>query len=459
MSADQTAGQTAAGASVDTRRIVYATMFSTFSWGCDLFDLFIILFVAPTIGELFFPSTNPLLSLASVYGAYAVTVVMRPLGSAIFGSLADRKGRRHAMILAVSGIGVMSLLMGLLPTYHSVGVLAPILFLLFRVVQGVFVGGVTATSHTMATETVPPKSRGFVTGIVGAGAAVGSLFASAAYAVAAMMFPGELFVVWGWRVMFFFGVFPLVIAWLINLLVSESPLWLDSAKTGHKSKAPVKEVYSRKNLGQNTVTLMLVIGGAVMIYLTQSYLPAFLKLVNKVPNVELGTILIVANLAALAATPIFGHLSEIYGRKPIFITIGIIDLLLISYCYIQLSQVPPESLGKIYFYATVLTFLGNMPLGPMIIFLNERFATKVRATGVAVSWSIGFAIGGMMPTFVTLAAGSSEHILTTLIIFLVVANLIYILGGIIMPETRGNMGYVTSTGEVVHSARRAQEES
>ncbi|CAM5196086.1 hypothetical protein CDEF62S_02204 [Castellaniella defragrans] len=250
----------------------------------------------------------------------------------------------------------------------------------------------------------------------------------------------------------------MAIAWFINRLVSESPLWLDSEKTGHKSKAPVKEVYSRENLGQNTVTLMLVIGGAVMIYLTQSYLPAFLKLINKVPNVELGPILIVANVAALAATPIFGHLSEIFGRKRVFLAIGVIDLLLISYCYTQLSQVPPESLGKIYLYAAILTFLGNMPLGPMIIYLNERFPTKVRATGVAISWSIGFAIGGMMPTFVTLAAGSSENILTTLIIFLVTANIIYILGGIITPETRGNMGYVTKTGEVVHTARRSREE-
>ncbi|TAM88880.1 MAG: MFS transporter, partial [Candidimonas sp.] len=127
-----TSSNPAAAGSVETKRLVYATVFSTLSWGCDLFDLFIILFVAPTIGELFFPSDNRLLSLASVYGAYAVTVIMRPVGSAIFGSLADRKGRRHAMIMAVSGIGVMSVLMGVLPTYHMVGIAAPILFLLFR---------------------------------------------------------------------------------------------------------------------------------------------------------------------------------------------------------------------------------------------------------------------------------------------------------------------------------------
>ena len=444
----------AAAGGVETKRLVYATVFSTLSWGCDLFDLFIILFVAPTIGELFFPSDNRLLSLASVYGAYAVTVIMRPVGSAIFGSLADRKGRRHAMIMAVSGIGVMSVLMGVLPTYHMVGIAAPILFLLFRIVQGVFVGGVTATSHTMATETVPPRLRGFITGIVGTGAAVGSLLASAAYSVAALMFPGESFAVWGWRAMFFFGVLPLIIAWLINLLVGESPLWLDTAKTGHKSKTPVKEVFSRENAGANTVTLMIVIGGGIMIYLTQSYMPAFLKLVNKVTNEDLGLMLIVANFAAIAATPILGALSEVFGRKPIFIAIGLVDLILIPYCYIHLNGLTTASLGEIYFYAAALTFLGNAPLGPMIIYLNERFPTKVRATGVAVSWSIGFAIGGMMPTFVTLAAGSPANMLTSVLAFLLAAIAIYIIGGILTPETRGDMAYVGAGGEVVHSSKR-----
>lgn len=441
---------------VGKRELFYATIASTLAWSCDLFDLFIILFVAPVIGELFFPSGNRLLSLASVYAAYAVTVIVRPVGSAIFGSYADRKGRRHAMVAAVIGIGVMSGLMGLLPTYPTVGVMAPVLFLAFRIIQGVFVGGVTATSHTVATETVPPDLRGIITGIVGSGAAIGSLLASAAYWGAALMFPGHAFAVWGWRVMFFFGFAPLVLGGLIYLFVGESPLWLDTAEKGRRSKTPVKEVYSRANLGANTVTLMLVIGAGVTIYLTQSYLPAFLKLINKVPNTDLGTILIAANFVALAATPIFGHLSQMFGRKPVFLVIGLADLFLIPFCYIRLASLTPHSPGLISLYAAALTFCGNAPLGPMIIFLNERFATRIRATGVAVSWSIGFAIGGMMPTFVTLASGSVADILTTLLIVLTIAILLYVAGAVIVPETRGDMGYVRD-GEVIHSAKRAAE--
>lgn len=442
--------------SVGGARLVYATVGSTLAWACDLFDLFIILFVAPTIGELFFPSSNRLLSLASVYAAYAVTVIMRPVGSAIFGSYADRAGRRRAMISAVAGVGVMSGVMGLLPTYVMAGAIAPILFVLFRIIQGVFVGGITATSHTVAAETVPPNLRGIITGIVGTGAAVGSLLAAAAFFVTSLLFPGHSFAIWGWRVMFFFGFAPLLLGGLIYFFVAESPLWIDTAEKGRRSKAPVREVYSRKNLGENTVTLMLVIGAGVMIYLTQSYLPAFLKLVNKVPNSDLGAILIVANFAAIAATPIFGQLSQVFGRKPIFLVIGVANLFLIPFCYVRLAGLDPHSLGWIYFYTAALTFLGNVPLGPMIIFLNERFATKVRATGVAVSWSIGFATGGIMPTFVTLAAGSPANMLPTVLVFLTVAAVIYIVGAALVPETKGDMGYVQN-GVIIHSDKRRAE--
>src|SRR6185437_14822971 len=137
------------------------------------------------------------------------------------------------------------------------------------------------------------------------------------------------------------------------------------------------------------------IGAAVQVYLTQSYLPAFLKVINKVPGAELGGILIVANFAAIAATPIFGHLSEIFGRKRIFLFLGVANLILIPLCYIQLTHQTPDHLGLIYLYAFVLTFCGNAVLAPIIIFLNERFPTRMRATGTSVSWNVGFAVGGM----------------------------------------------------------------
>lgn len=423
---------------VSQKQVISTAICSTLAWSCDLFDLFIILFVAPTIGELFFPAHNPILSLAAVYASYAVTLVMRPLGSAIFGPYADRNGRRSAMIVAVGGIGVVTGLMGLLPTIHQVGLLAPVLFILLRVLQGVFVGGVVSSSHTIGTETAAPHIRGLVSGIIGAGAAIGSLLASGLYFIVAQIFPGDEFAVWGWRVMFFGGFLGAILSALIYRIVDESPLWLDAEKK-KKTTSPLRELFTRQYAGINVVNMMIVIGAAVQIYLTQSYLPAFLKLINKVSVTDLGGILVLANFVAIAATPTFGYLSDIVGRKRIFIFLGLANLILIPYCYVQLTQLSPDSLGMIYLYALILTFCGNAVLAPIIIFLNERFPTKLRATGTSLSWNVGFAVGGMMPTFVTLASGTPERIPATVLSFLVVAIVLYVIGAFAVPETKGNM--------------------
>ena len=417
------------------RQVINTAICSTLAWSCDLFDLFIILFVAPTIGELFFPSNNQILSLAAVYASYAVTLVMRPLGSAIFGPYADRKGRRSAMIVAVGGIGIVTGLMGLLPTIQQAGVLAPALFILLRVLQGVFVGGVVS----IGTETVEPRLRGLVSGIIGAGAAIGSLLASAMYFIVAHIFQGDSFLTWGWRVMFFGGFIGAILSAFIYRVVEESPLWLDADRKKQHTRSPLSDLFSKEYAIINTVNMMIVIGAAVQIYLTQSYLPAFLKLINKVPGAELGGILVLANFVAVAATPIFGYLSDVFGRKPIFLFLGLANLVLIPLCYIQLSHLSMDSLGLIYLYALILTFCGNAVLAPIIIFLNERFPTKVRATGTSLSWNVGFAVGGMMPTFVTLASGTPEHIPSTVLTFLVMAIMLYVIGAIIIPETRGRM--------------------
>ena len=136
---------------ISTSHFTVAVIASLFGWGLDLFDLFILLYVAPTVGKLFFPASSPMLSLAGVYAAFAVTLLVRPLGTALFGSYADRKGRRRAMIVAITGVGVFTAVFGLLPTVAQIGGTATVLFLMFRLIQGIFVGGVVASSHTIGS--------------------------------------------------------------------------------------------------------------------------------------------------------------------------------------------------------------------------------------------------------------------------------------------------------------------
>src|ERR1700744_3563075 len=143
-----------AGPAVGARQMRNAIIASVLGWSLDLFDLFILLYVAPVIGALFFPSSVPTLSLAAVYASFAVTLLMRPVGSAVFGHYADVHGRKSAMFVAIVGVGLSTAAFGLLPTIAQAGFVAPCLFLVLRLVQGVFVGGVVASTHTIGTETV-----------------------------------------------------------------------------------------------------------------------------------------------------------------------------------------------------------------------------------------------------------------------------------------------------------------
>src|SRR5579863_9988647 len=216
---------------VASRQMRNAIVASVLGWSLDLFDLFILLYVAPVVGALFFPSTVPTLSLAAVYASFAVTLLMRPVGSAIFGHYADVHGRKSAMFFAIIGVGVSTAAFGLLPTIAQAGFLAPILFLILRLVQGVFVGGVVASTHTIGTEWVAPERRGAMSGLIGGGGAgIGALLASFIFLVTSSIFPGEAFAVWGWRCMFFSGLLSSLLGWFIFSNLEESPFFKERQK-------------------------------------------------------------------------------------------------------------------------------------------------------------------------------------------------------------------------------------
>lgn len=151
------------------RQVLTAGFASVVAFSLDMFDLISLLYVASAIAPLFFLSDQPTLSLTAAYASYAVTLIMRPAGSAIFGNFADRRGRKRAMIVSVTGVGIVTALMGAVPTIHQIGLLAPIVFLTLRIVQGIFVGGVVASTHTIGTETVPERWRGLLSGLIGVG--------------------------------------------------------------------------------------------------------------------------------------------------------------------------------------------------------------------------------------------------------------------------------------------------
>ncbi len=427
------------------RHTLRAVIASCVGWSLDLYDLFILLFVAPIIGRLFFPSEHAMLSLAAVYASFGVTLLMRPLGSAIFGSYADRKGRKAAMIVSMVGVGVSTAAFGLLPTVASVGVAAPILFIILRLVQGVFVGGVVASTHTIGTESVAPRWRGAVSGLIGGGGAgLGALFASLAYYALSAVFPGEQFDEWGWRCMFFTGIISAVLGITIFSKLEESPMFKKMQEAKARSKAaaaptanPVRTLFTGQYRNVLLVNLLLTIGGGAGYYLTSGFLPTYLKVVNGTPASTAGFILMLASVGVIVASIATGHLSTFIGRKKTFIWVGLARLILLPAIALMMPGVTDTVTLAIY--VIVFSMLGSMGYAPILIFLNERFPTSIRATGTGLSWNIGFAIGGVLPTFVSLASPLPADVPMSLAIFLGAISVIFLVGALIVPETIGKL--------------------
>jgi len=451
--------QGAMPARTDSRQVAGAVVASCLGWALDLFDLFVLLYVAPVVGRLFFPSQHAMLSLAAVYASFAVTLLMRPLGSAWFGSYADRKGRKGAMILAVVGVGVSTAAFGLLPTVAQVGLLAPVLFIILRLIQGIFVGGVVASTHTIGTESVSPRYRGAVSGLVGGGGAgIGALLASLVYMLMSHLFPGDQFDVWGWRCMFFTGLISSVLGLFIFNRLEESPLWKKAAQakaaradqarrdnTLAVQRSPLRTLFAGEYRSVLLVNLLLTIGGGSGYYLTSGYLPTFLKVVNQAPSGVAANILMACSVAVIVVALAFGHLSTFIGRKRTFLLVGIVQIFGLPYLYMSLQQAQtPLQIGV---HAVLLASLGCASFAPILIFLNERFPTAIRATGTGLSWNIGFAIGGMMPTFVSLAAATPADLPLTLSIFAGVISVLFVIGAFIVPETLGRLDEAPAGGE------------
>ncbi len=420
------------------RQIAVAVLASWFGWSLDLFDLFLLLFMAPVIGKLFFPSSLPTISLAAVYASFAVSLFMRPVGSALFGAVADKSGRKRAMTIAMIGVGVVTAAFGVLPTLADVGIVAPVLFLILRLVQGIFIGGVVASTHTIGTETVPERWRGALSGFIGGGGGLGMLLASLALVVMTALFPGPEFAIWGWRCMFFTGLLSAGLGLLIFRALEESPLWQVSGQqpTAH---APLRAVFTPPYRKVLLINLLITVGCGGGYYLTSGFLPTFLRLISHMSRASSADILIFSSLIAIVAPALVGGISQIIGRKWCFLLIGVIELIALPVIYGKFATA--TDVGQVSIFAMLISILGNIGYAPVIIFLNERFPTSLRATGTGLSWNIGFAIGGTMPFFVSFFSGSVARLPATLALFSAGLFVIYLIGALVVPETKGRLDH------------------
>jgi len=282
----------------------------------DSYDLTMILSIAPILAKVLLPPESALLATFNIILSYSLTIIFRPLGSAIFGNLGDRIGRRADLIITVLGLGLASALTSALPTYAQVGILSFILFVLVRIIVGIFAGGEYAAGHPFAMEWTPYKWRGLVSGIVQGGFSFGAGLAALVEAAFIGIYGVSGVESFAWRYVFLTALAPAVIALAVRLTMSETPVFEDVKKKNLIRKTPFLDLF-RKPYRRDFFQVMLYMTGMFFFaYSLFAFVPAILE--DKPSVFSIGTaeqVYYYGTYAAFAGAVIFGALSQYIGRR------------------------------------------------------------------------------------------------------------------------------------------------
>ncbi|MEZ4360869.1 MAG: MFS transporter [Kofleriaceae bacterium] len=319
--------------SPEERRAILASSVGTvFEW----YDFYLYAILAPFFAGLFFPKGNETAALLSAFATYAAGFMVRPFGALVFGRVGDLVGRKYTFLVTISVMGASTFLVGILPTYDSVGVLAPILLVTLRLVQGLALGGEYGGAATYVAEHAPNHRRGYATSWIQTTATVGFFLALVVIGVARWQLPPEVFSSWGWRIPFWLSLVLLGFSLYIRLRLEESPAFRKMKAEGRGSKQPLTESFFRYPNNKYVVLaiLGLTAGQGVIWYTGQFYVLFFLTITLKVEPL-LAYVLIGA--ALLVGTPffvVFGRLSDKIGRLKIIFA----GCLLAAATYLPLFQ-------------------------------------------------------------------------------------------------------------------------
>lgn len=381
------------------RKVVIASVLgNAFEW----FDFAIYGLFAVIIAKLYFPGGNDFASLLLTLGTFGVGFAVRPLGGVLLGLYGDRVSRKKALSLTIVLMSVGTGMIGLLPTHAAIGIAAPILMVLARLIQGFSVGGEFSGATTMLVEFAPANRRGFFGSFQMCSQALAfSIGALVVYLLTVNLAPHDL-ESWGWRLPFLLGILIGPVGWLIRSTVDESPEFVAYANEVQSGKikrenTPLSTVfrdYPRAVLG----TLGVSVVGTVSAYVFVFFLPIFARkqLGMSASDVNLSTF--IGTLVILVFCPLAGYLSDRCGRKavllPAVVAYGIASYVLFK----QLVNVP--TFGSLLAVQIGVSFFMSFFWGPTPIVLTEVFPVSVRSTGAAVTYNLAVLIFGGLAPFV-----------------------------------------------------------
>ena len=407
----------------------------------EWYDFYIFGSLATTLAAKFFDPSQPGKDLVKWVAVFAVGFGVRPLGALLLGRVGDLIGRKYTFLITLTGIGLSTAAIGIVPTYATIGVLAPALLLLLRVIQGLCLGGEYGGAITYVAEHVPDEKRGWYTGWLQTSPTLGIVVSLAVVAGTRIALGEERFGAWGWRIPFLVSLLLVAVAIYIRLRLQETPIFQDIKAKGQTATNPWHEAFSGANLRYVAIATIVVLGEGCVWYSSQFWVLYFLQTVSKLDLLHTN---IIVGAALLLATPtfvLFGWLSDKIGRKPIILTGFFLAATTYYPLFAALRKVTPA--GAVNYPLAVLivvvlvSYVG-MVYGPIAAFLAEYFPSRIRYTSVSVPYHIGNGWGGgAVPLITTAVWTATQNLGLTLAYSIAVPAVALVLSVFLMPETRG----------------------
>lgn len=402
----------------------------------EYYDFFIYAQAAALIfPQIFFPNSDPKMAIIASLATYGVGYLARPIGAFVLGHWGDTRGRKNVLLLCMFLMGISTMAVGLLPTYHDIGILAPIALVILRLVQGFAVAGEISGASSMIMEHAPFGRRGYYASFTLQGVQAGQVMAAAVFLPLAYFMPSDAFNEWGWRIPFLMSTLVLVAGFIIRREVHETPAFVQEENQQKVAKSPVSEAFrhSGKHMVlvmfmalMNVIPVVATIFGAA--YAVQ---PAYGIGFDK--SVYLW-IPVVGNIVAVLVIPFVGNLSDKIGRRPTMIT-GCLGsgLLAFGYLYaISIQNVPLAFALSILMWGMV--YQGYNAVFPS--FYPELFQTRYRVSAMAIAQNIGTMLTAMLPAlFAAVAPPGSDNIPVVIGTLAFLITCVCALAAYLAPET------------------------
>jgi MHS family shikimate/dehydroshikimate transporter-like MFS transporter len=412
--------------------IVFASCFGTI---IEWYDFLIYATAAALVfNKAFFPTFDPLAGTLAALGSYAVGFLARPLGGALFGHFGDRLGRKSMLVLTLFIMGLSTFCIGLLPTYASIGVFAPILLIALRIIQGIGLGGEWGGASLMVLEHAPADKRGFYTSFVQIGFPVGLVLATLVFAMVSKL-PDADFSAYGWRIPFLVSIVLLALGTFVRSRVPETPVFEALKTRDDLSGNPFGEA-----VGQNTKAFLIAVGLKLSevswVYMLTVFVVVYATTRLGLAKQMMLDAVMYAALLELVSLPLFGWLADKIGRRPLYI-LGAVFTILFAFPLFWML----ESKSTALIFAAVMiamNFGHGMMFGPESCYFPELFGPRVRYSGASFGFQLSAAIGGGFAPIIATAMVGYFGGTTGVSVMMIVLALITLAAALAARETKGS---------------------